>query len=43
MVIYESMEVVTLANCSFTMNLVTGEQYVKVDLMIMLEMLRVDN
>ena len=43
MVIYELSGMTTLVNWSLTLDMVTGVQYVRLDLMMMLEMLHVDN
>ena len=43
MVIYGLLEVATLVNCSLTLEAITGVQYVRLDLMMMLDMLHVDN
>ena len=43
MVIYGSLGVAALVNWSLTLAAITGVQYVRLDLMMMLEMLRVDN
>ena len=43
MVIYGLLGVAALVNCSLTPAAITGVQYVQLDLMMMLEMLRVDN
>ena len=43
MVIYGLLGVAALVNCSLMLDMVTGLQYVRLDLMMMLEMLHVDN
>ena len=43
MVIYGLLEVAALVNWSLTLDMVAGVQCVKMDLTMMLEMLRVDN
>ena len=41
--IYGLLGVEALVNCKLTLEAIAGVQYVRLDLMMMLEMLRVDN